>query len=165
MILILAYGNNLRSDDGAGLVLGEKIFRHWSTGGIPCRLIQAHQLLPEHAEEIAKPDIDAVVFCDTAEEEQSRPQKITFRRVSPAANATPAGHFFSPEGLLATSLTLYHAEPPSWIITIPGSDFQHGEEFSPEVKQLILDFQPSVNPIVEAIFAVLNNNQKPFRSG
>ena len=53
MILIIAYGNPLREDDGAGLVLAEKLETLLRRLAIETRRVEMQQLLPELAAEIA----------------------------------------------------------------------------------------------------------------
>ncbi|MEZ4766952.1 MAG: hypothetical protein R2844_00805 [Caldilineales bacterium] len=65
MILIIAYGNSLREDDGAGLVLAEKLEPLLRRFAVDARRIETQQLLPELAAEIAASQPHAVVFVDT----------------------------------------------------------------------------------------------------
>ena len=162
MILILAYGNTLRRDDGAGLALGEELFRVWSAGGFFCRLIQAHQLLPEHAEEIAQPGVEALVFCDSQAVSGAGEPAIRFERLSAEKGISAAGHFFSPQALLASALTLFHSAPPAWIATVPGSDYQHGEGLSQSTKNLLWGSGGGFPAtLLEDILTVLHHKQNP----
>ena len=63
MILIIGFGNSLRRDDGAGPALANMVLAHESFEDI--RIIKAHQLTPELAEEVAAPDVSAVIFMDS----------------------------------------------------------------------------------------------------
>lgn len=65
MILIIACGNDLREDDGAGLLLAEQLERTWRSRLVDTRRIEVHQLTPELALEIARPEVATVVFVDT----------------------------------------------------------------------------------------------------
>jgi Ni,Fe-hydrogenase maturation factor len=46
-ILVIAYGNPLRRDDGAGVALAKKLVRYWQKRGITARLLVVTQLTPE----------------------------------------------------------------------------------------------------------------------
>ena len=65
MILLIAYGNPLRQDDGAGLRLAERMAERWQAAETPLRHLAVQQLTPELAVEIAQPGVAAVVFVDT----------------------------------------------------------------------------------------------------
>ena len=65
MVLILAYGNSLRRDDGAGFVLGDVVERMLSEAGFEVKRIDSHQLEPELALDISGEKISAVLFIDT----------------------------------------------------------------------------------------------------
>ena len=61
MILLIAYGNPLRQDDGAGLRLAEQMAGRWQAMGASLRHVVVQQLAPELAVEIAAPEVAAVV--------------------------------------------------------------------------------------------------------
>jgi hydrogenase maturation protease len=160
MILILAYGNELRGDDGAGLALGEEIETAFKALSIPCELIRTRQLLPEHAEEIARPNVEAVVFCDTRDCRDLTEAKVEIRRTLAEATATPAGHSFSPQALLATARSLYRATPPAWLVTVPGWSFDHGSQWSDKTAGLFLSLSPLVGALLAEILTEVWEKQK-----
>ena len=63
--LVIGYGNSLRRDDGAGLLLAASVAADMAAAGEPVRLVQVQQLAPELAEEIAAPHVGGVIFVDT----------------------------------------------------------------------------------------------------
>jgi Ni,Fe-hydrogenase maturation factor len=65
VILIIAYGNSLRRDDGAGLILGEKLEDALRKRGLSVSHIAVHQLTPDLALSVAAENVAAVVFVDT----------------------------------------------------------------------------------------------------
>ena len=150
MILIIAYGNNLRRDDGAGLALGAALSRLWSAQGKPTRLLQTHQLLPEHAEEISRADVEAVVFCDASRPAGKENKTLSIRPVQPAAREVAPGHFLSPESLLVYA-AVFRVPSPAWLITIPGTDFNHGEGFSADTAELLQHPGPAAQALLEQI--------------
>jgi Ni,Fe-hydrogenase maturation factor len=151
MILLLAYGNELRGDDGAGLALGEAILETLHALSIPAECLRTPQLLPEHAEGIARRGVDAVVFCDTEDARTSASAKIRIRRLEPDGSASPAGHAFRPETLLAFTRALYGRIPPAWLITIPGWKFDHGSQKSRETETFLQDCSPVAEELLEEI--------------
>ena len=137
MILLIAYGNPLRRDDGAGLRLAELMTRRWRAAGMPVRRLAVHQLTPELAAEIAEPDVAAVVFVDARAEPLvvDNPAALAVA-VTPLAlpdAASPSlGHHIGPATLLAYAALLLDGRPapPAWLVTTPGLDFEHGEGLS-----------------------------------
>ncbi|ABK18395.1 hypothetical protein [Syntrophobacter fumaroxidans] len=132
MILIIAYGNSLRRDDGAGLVLAEVLERVWKDRRLEVHLESVHQLTPELAETIAGEQVSAVVFVDTRVVDPGVDNlKVQTRPLPPPENPSASmGHHVSPEVLMAYARYLYHKTPPAWLVTAPGVDFDHGEGLS-----------------------------------
>jgi len=147
MVLILAYGNSLRRDDGAGFVLGDVVERMLSEAGLEFERIDSHQLAPELALDISGEKISAVLFMDTRafpETPGDDDLRVQFCRVVSAENASPGmGHHLTPTTLLAYSRYLFKKEPPAWLITVPGTDFDHGEGLS-ETARKAIDSAPEI---------------------
>ena len=147
MVLILAYGNSLRRDDGAGFVLGDVVERMLSEEGFEVDRIDSHQLEPELALDISGEKISAVLFIDA----RALPYapgaddlRVQVRRVASAENASPSmGHHLNAPTLLAYARFLFKKEPPAWLITVPGKDFDHGEGLSETARQAI-DSAPQI---------------------
>lgn len=133
MILIIAYGNNLREDDGAGLVLAAQLASYWRVRGTPADLIVVHQLAPELAEDIAGQGVTAVVFVDTRVSTLPTDRDVAVVPLAPAAELSPSlGHHVRPEVVLSYAQTLCAANalPPAWLVTVPGIAFEYGEQLS-----------------------------------
>jgi len=132
MILLIAYGNSLRQDDGAGLRLAEQMAAHWLALGARMRHLAVQQLTPELAVEIAAPEVTSVVFVDTrAAAALAGPVEIT--ALTPPDAATPSlAHHTQPGVLLAYASLLLEGRPapPAWLVTTPGAAFDHGEGLS-----------------------------------
>ena len=138
MILLIAYGNPLRQDDGAGLRLAELMVRCWQEQSTPLRHLTVQQLAPELALEIAEPGVSAVVFVDTravtpGDVEAGAVEGVAVTPLAPPDAATPSlGHHFQPDVLLAYAALLLEGRqtPPAWLVTVPGTAFDHGEGLS-----------------------------------
>ena len=61
-VLIVAYGNPLRSDDGVGWVVAEELRRRLASPEV--EVLRLQQLLPEVAESLSR--ADAVIFVDAS---------------------------------------------------------------------------------------------------
>jgi hydrogenase maturation protease len=137
MILIIGYGNNLRQDDGAGGQLAELIEQVCSQAELQTEQIITHQLTPELALDIARPEIQMVIFADTRIARSQADTKIRITPLSTIEATTPVGHHLNPETLLLYSQELYGHRPAAWLFTVPGNSFEHGEGFSSQTEQAL----------------------------
>jgi hydrogenase maturation protease len=144
VILIIAYGNSLRRDDGAGLILGEILEEALRGSGQDVSLITAHQLTPDLALSVAGENISAVVFVDTrvsgAGEEK---HELQLRPLSSDQGSTSLGHHVGASSIMIYARLLYDKSPPAWMLTVPGVDFEHGEGLS-DTAQNALNTLPAV---------------------
>jgi hydrogenase maturation protease len=134
MLLLLGYGNTLRSDDGAGQRVAETI-ADWNLPNV--RSLSLHQLTPELAADIA--EAEAVIFVDAIAPTE---EPITQIKVVPIrAQETPThwAHFQDPRSLLALTQQVYSHAPSGWWILIPAVDFEFGEQFSAITQKGIAD--------------------------
>jgi hydrogenase maturation protease len=144
LILIIAYGNSLRQDDGAGLVLGCQLAQLWQGQDMAVRLVEVHQLMPELAAEIAQVDVTMVVFVDTrVVDPASDDLTLQLSAVLQADPSPGLGHHLDPGVLLLYASLLYGHRPPAWLVTVPGVAFDHGEGLSP-VSQAALSAAPAM---------------------
>ena len=124
MILVIGYGNTLRRDDGAGVRLAERL-----AGGslrFSVRVETAHQLAPEMAPTIAEPDVEAIVFVDAS----AAVDEVMLSRIEPVELSPALGHHLTPPVLMVYADRLYGRTPPAWLMSLPASDFEHGEMLS-----------------------------------
>jgi Ni,Fe-hydrogenase maturation factor len=140
-ILLIACGNSLRQDDGAGLILGQRLADVWRAKGVPLRFKSVQQLMPELAIDIAADDVEAVWFVDTRVADTDA--DIQIRRLESGDDSPAMGHQMSPEVLLLYARFLFDGrlveeQPIAWQITIPGFEFDHSEMLSARC-QAVLD--------------------------
>ena len=115
--------------------------------GLCVRYIVVPQLTPELSIDIADPEITAVVFVDAARAEDHT--AIHLHKVE-ADIATPTlGHHLDPDVLLVYAALLYQGLVPAWLVTIPGTDFDHGEGFSTGVEQLLRTAPAVADALIE----------------
>ena len=152
-IVVIGYGNSLRRDDGAGLVLAQEVVDYWERVGIPARLITDTQLLPEMAAQLADDFIEAVVFADTSAPTGAATEisSIRITEVSLDSPTARMGHHLDPTTLLVYTALLYGRYPRAWLVTIPGTDFSHGEGFSRQVNELLAHVGPVAHALLETI--------------
>lgn len=138
MILIMACGNSLRRDDGAGLLFAEKLEQLCIHHRLKAQRMAVQQLTPELAEIIAGAEVSDMVFVDTRViATESGNQKIQVQQLS-IGNASPSsGHHLAPAALMLYVGRLYDKWPSTWLVSIPGVDFGHGEGLSEVSRQAI----------------------------
>ncbi|MEY3544190.1 MAG: hypothetical protein RLZZ106_1196 [Cyanobacteriota bacterium] len=119
--LLIALGNRLRSDDGAGVRLAE-VLEAQASG---LEVLICHQLTPDLAEPINR--TSAVLFVDAWAAERQQPQLMPLEA---ASGGDPGGHALTPGGLLALCAALYGSCPPAWQLLIPGEQWQVGDQLS-----------------------------------
>jgi len=122
-LLVIGYGNTLRSDDGVGAKVAAAVAGQALPGVVA---LVRHQLTPELAEPIS--EARAVVFVDAATDASTEVQE---RRLEPADGAQLMAHAADPRSLLALAQQLFGRCPPAWWLTIPVENLQFGEELSP----------------------------------
>lgn len=142
MLLLIACGNTLRQDDGAGHALAQRLHRICQQRDYPSELIQVQQLTPELAWNLAQPEVTMVVFVDTrqvAPDETTPAVQVT--HLTPDEASVALGHHLTPPVLLLYAEQLYKARPSAWLITVPGIEFGYGETFSPLTSQALAEAQ------------------------
>jgi hydrogenase nickel insertion protein HypA len=143
-VVVIGYGNTLRSDDGAGQKAAEIL------GQLPwLRSIAVHQLTPELTEMLATAEL--AIFVDVYRVEQSElatynADNSDIRAISIANTASGpehfptnkdyaasigCGHVADPHGLLYLTELVYGRAPAAWWILIPAWNFEFGEQLSP----------------------------------
>jgi hydrogenase maturation protease len=141
MLLVIGYGNPLRSDDGLGQILAETLEDRWT-------VITSVQLTPELAEPISR--AERVVFLDAGVGEM--PGKVICEKVAPMPLVGAFTHNVTPASLLASAQELYGAAPPAIMISITGASFEYGFTFSPQIAALLPQIIGQVEEIIAAFF-------------
>lgn len=126
-LLIIGYGNSLRSDDGLGCHATRELLRTVDSAGV--EIISCGQLTADLAEPISH--AGQVLFIDAA---HSGPAgQVICKRVTPTSEAAAFSHQLSPEALLGITLVLFGACPEATLFSIAGQSFEFGDSLSPRV--------------------------------
>jgi hydrogenase maturation protease len=124
--LVIGYGNDLRSDDGAGRVVADRIA---AMGLADVAVRSMSQLTPELSLEMAQ--VDIVVFIDASIEVST----TTTAPVKPAsAQPSAMSHFSTPESLLAMTASIGAVPSRAFTVSIPAADLSLGFELTPETE-------------------------------
>ena len=135
-VLIVAYGNPLRSDDGVALCAADKLEATFSPSEV--EILRLHQLAPEVAESVSH--FALVIFIDAASRDRAtagNPGEVHLEEIDheavEASRTARFSHSMNPATLIAMAAGLYGAAPRAFSATITGQDFDHGEGLSPVV--------------------------------
>jgi len=133
-VLVVAWGNPLREDDGVAWHVLETLRRLRPRPGRPAlRLRHAHQLAPELADPVSR--AAGVVFVDARRD--GTPGEVRCERVRPAVGQNPLAHSLSPQALLLYAEALYGRAPQAVVVSVAGERFGMGEELSATVRRSI----------------------------
>jgi hydrogenase maturation protease len=123
-VLVIGFGNVLRSDDGVGPRIADAV-AGWDFPGVVA--LAVHQLLPELAESLS--DARLAIFVDA---DFSNPGEATLvTPLLPRSTASPIGHTSDPAQLLALARDLFGRAPAACLVRVPVRDLGLGESLSP----------------------------------
>jgi len=148
-LVIIGYGNPLRSDDGIGWRAAHDLSQVWPAEAV--RVEIAHQLAPEMAEWLAHAEY--VIFIDASW--GGSPGHIRSHPVYPNASGPGAWtHHLTPETLLAAAQELYGNAPSAVLFSVSGLSFEHGESLSPVVNAVYPELLKRVKTLVDSRIAL-----------
>jgi hydrogenase maturation protease len=128
-LLIIAYGNPLRSDDGLAWHVAQRLARLNLSGEV--EIITLHQLTPELALRVSQ--AKTALFIDAAQE--GAPGTVGFSPLVPLQLTSTFTHEFSPGAILTLALELYGKCAKAYAISVVGQCFDHGDTLSPKVEE------------------------------
>jgi hydrogenase maturation protease len=128
-VLIIAYGNPLRSDDGVAWHAAEALRERCASA----KIVSTHQLTPELAEMAA--NAEGVVFIDAAQ--NGDPGQIVCAWVHAEENRDQSSHRLTPAQLIALCEELYGVTPRAMMISIAGASFDHGDTLSEALRSAL----------------------------
>jgi hydrogenase maturation protease len=123
-VIVIGYGNDLRSDDGIGQLIANTI-KSWDLPNL--KSLAVHQLTPELAANLA--NVNLAIFVDARINWES--EDVQVESIVPAKSRITIGHTADARSLLALTQFLYNHFPPAWLVTVPGVNFELGDRISP----------------------------------
>ena len=126
-LLVIGYGNTLRSDDGVGPRVAEAVAALALPG---VRTLTCQQLSPEHADPISQ--ADTVIFVDAAVD---APNEVQLRPLEPKDSTQLMAHAADPRTMLALARDVFGHTPKAWWLTIPAVTMEFSETLSPEAER------------------------------
>ena len=145
-ILALALGSALRGDDGVGSAIARGL--EPLLPGL--EVVEALELLPEHAEAVALSD--GVLFLDASV--TGAPGEVRAERIAPRAARAAFLHALLPEEILGLARALHGRAPPASLVTIAGRDFSFGEGLSAEVEAALPEARRAALEAAQSFAAV-----------
>jgi hydrogenase maturation protease len=156
-VLIIAYGNPLRSDDGLAWRAVERLEGEFPPAQV--EIVRVHQLAPELAEAISRSD--SVIFVDAAtpRTKEMKPSDIQVAEIrwEKATQPSGFGHAFSASSVLELSERLYGGEKPAYIVSMIGENFEHGESLSPRVAAALPAMVGRIEGLIQDIVSAKPN--------
>jgi hydrogenase maturation protease len=147
-ILIVAYGNPLRCDDGVAWRVADALAPKFSESDV--EILRLHQLTPELADTFR--NFRYVIFVDAASCDGSQDKQGTIRLEEiRGGTSEPArfSHVLSPKKVLDLALQLYRASPRAFVITVTGENFSHGDSLSAPVATALPELVARIERLVE----------------
>lgn len=144
MILIIGYGNPLRSDDAIGQHVAQAMQQ--CLHHIQLQVHITYQLMPELASLISSAQI--VVFIDALM--GGTPGEVIHEKVVPTESIGSLTHHVTPGSLLAAASELYGKAPSGILISVAGEAFHYGSELSPQLQQKLPTIADQVRAIIES---------------
>lgn len=148
-ILIIAYGNPMRSDDGLAWRAADALEK--KLAGTDVEILRLHQLAPEHAETVSRSE--AVIFVDAASpnETNGQPGKVHSSPIDTSAGPPRFSHQLSPAAVVGLARQLYGINPRAFTVTLTGQDFDHGEALSPVVAAALPALVAQIEELVHSL--------------
>lgn len=142
-IVVIGYGNSLRSDDGAGQKVAD-IIAAWKLPHV--KAIATHQLTPELVDILAT--VDLAIFVDAYP--SSTTQNLQVHPLKLAQSSITTSHWCEPQLLLAIAQVLYGYHPQAYLVAIPGINFNLGEVLSPIAERGIQAALLQINDLIKS---------------
>jgi hydrogenase maturation protease len=127
-MLVIGYGNSLRTDDGVGPHVATAV-ASWRVPGLVSMAV--HQLTPELTELLASAKLAIFVDARLA----SVGETVEILPLALSVESTIYGHACDPRSLLALARAMYGRTPKGWLVTVPATDFCLGEGLSKTASQ------------------------------
>ncbi len=148
MYVVVGYGNVLRRDDGAGLILAQHIADFLKLKGMDVLHISVQQLAPELIYDCV--GADGVIFVDTCVIKAD--PVVCVDPIFTQHLSVAVGHQMAPEMLLLLLEKLLDISLPAWMVRVPGWDFGFGEGISSQTQQALTHFAEKLERDWQAIF-------------
>lgn len=150
-VLVVGYGNPLRSDDGIGWHVAGRLAVDPRLSG--AETLQRHQLTPELALDFSSADLVVLVDARAGPPTGS----VAVETVDPAAaSGTTWSHHLGPSSLVALARELYGQAPVVHVVSVGTGSLEAGETLSPAVAD-------AIDPVIETILGLVGGTGSAAR--
>lgn len=146
-IVIIGYGNELRGDDGVGLLVIDELAQTFSARP-DINLIRRHQLDIADAEEIS--ESRAVIFVDAHVSEKRGDVELSQLDLVKGATFVVT-HISLPEELMSATWAIYNSSPPAYVCAVRGYDFAFGTTLTGNARKLVTQAARDIVELVEKL--------------
>jgi hydrogenase maturation protease len=144
-VLVVGYGNDLRTDDGVGPAVAARLADDPRLAGAEVRSM--HQLTPELAFDASR--VSLLVLVDAAADVAAGEVVVT--HLDPMTVAGEAlTHHLDPVGLVGLAQELWGAAPTVIVVSVGVSSLEIGDRLSPVVEGAVPRAADAVAAIIEA---------------
>lgn len=137
-MLVIGYGNTLRSDDAAGPRVAEAL-EQMNLSGV--RTLSCPLLSPELAEPVSQ--AERVVFVDAG----LHTRELELRPLFPADSSQLMAHAAEPATVLALARDVFGHAPQAWLLTLPVENLGIGEKLSVKTEQAVATAKEKVQEL------------------
>ncbi len=157
MILVLGYGNPLRTDDALGQHVAWELKHRFRAADLLVRI--THQLTPELAEIVSH--FDHIVFIDARVGDT--PGQVVQELVRPLTSSTGAfTHNVTPATLLGAARALYGSAPTGLLISVVGDVFDYGTDLSPQLHEMLPEITGQVADIIRQYTGIQTGEENHY---
>jgi hydrogenase maturation protease len=146
-VLVVGYGNGLRSDDGVGPAVAARLAGDPRLAGADVRVM--HQLTPELALDASR--VSLLVLVDASADAPAGEVAVT--RLDPEAVPGEAGeamsHHVDPAGIVGLARELWGVAPPVVLVSVGIASLEAGERLTPAVEAAVPRAVDAVAAIIE----------------
>jgi hydrogenase maturation protease len=139
-VLVLGYGNRLRTDDGLGWHVAVELFRTNTSPEV--EVLPCHQLTPDLAEAVTF--AETVIFIDCAQD--GKPGELCHEELYSRSGSTSFTHDLSPSTLLALAAGVC---PRAHLVSIWGECYDPGETLSATVSRRVAELETIVRQLIQ----------------
>ena len=134
-VLVVGYGNALRTDDGLGWHVAERLADDPRLAG--ATVLRRHQLTPELALDISEATL--LVLVDASHGPAAG--EVSVERLEPTGDTGTSGttwsHHLTPATLVDLARELYGRAPDVFVVGCGVASVEMGDELSPEVRDAL----------------------------
>ncbi len=145
-VLVVGYGNELRTDDGVGPAVAARLLADPRLGDTD--VLAAQQLTPELAFDASRASL--LVLVDAAADVPAG--AVSVRHLDPdgAAGGEPMTHHVDPAGIVGLAAELFGAAPPVVLVSVGAASLDLGVGLTPVVEAAVPRAVEAVMTAIEA---------------